>query len=197
MQRDHYFLKDGGAHSIAGLRLERHHTLVYHLFAWAGATQLVWELIMVAVVWRYQALVPLVLALLVVERALHLWTMWFGSKKLKGHPPEYMCLVAVPANAVFLLLAVERLEGRALVCIRRAYRHGGLRKQNALIRPRSAANDRAAPIGNTGSNGSFTPISTGPMPSPIRFIDSMTNAALTARIGTGDSVWTSPSDGPR
>lgn len=103
----HYFLKDGGAHSIAGLRLERHHTLVYHLFAWAGATQLVWGLIMVAVVWRYQALVPLVLALLVVERALHLWTMWFGSKKLKGHPPEaYVTLVAVPANAVFLLLGL-------------------------------------------------------------------------------------------
>ena len=65
---------------------------------------------MVAVVWRYQALVPLVLALLVVERALHLWTMWFGSKKLKGHLPEaYVTLVAVPANAVFCLQS-ERLE---------------------------------------------------------------------------------------
>ena len=40
----HNFLKDGGAQSIAGLRLERHQRLIVHLFAWAGATQIVWGL---------------------------------------------------------------------------------------------------------------------------------------------------------
>ena len=103
----HYFLKDGGAQSIAGLRLERHQRLVFHLFAWAGATQIVWGLAMVAVVWRYQALVPLVLALLVIERSLHLRNMWFSSKSGGYRPPEaYVTLALVPANLLFLLLSL-------------------------------------------------------------------------------------------
>ena len=103
----HYFLRDGGAQSIAGLRLERHQRLVFHLFAWAGATQIVWGLLMVAVVWRYQTMVPLVLALLVFERALHLWTMWGGAKSGGYRPPEaYATLIMVPANLLFLLLSL-------------------------------------------------------------------------------------------
>ena len=103
----HYFLRDGGAQSIAGLRLERHQRLIFHLFAWAGATQIVWGLAMVAVVWRYQVLVPLVLALLVIERSMHLWNMWFGSKSGGYHPPEaYVTLALVPANLLFLLLSL-------------------------------------------------------------------------------------------
>lgn len=103
----HNFLKDGGAQSIAGLRLERHQRLIVHLFAWAGATQIVWGLAMVAVVWRYQALVPLVLALLVIERSLHLWSMWIGSKSGGYRPPEaHVTLALVPANLLFLLLSL-------------------------------------------------------------------------------------------
>jgi hypothetical protein len=103
----HYFLRDGGAQSIAGLRLERHQRLIFHLFAWAGATQIVWGLAMVAVVWRYQALVSLVLALLVFERSLHLWSMWIGSKSGGYRPPEaYITLALVPANLLFLLLSL-------------------------------------------------------------------------------------------
>jgi hypothetical protein len=103
----HYFLRDGGGQSIAGLRLEKHQTLVFRLFAWAGATQIVWGLVMVTVVWRYQALVPLVLALLVIERALHLRNMWFSSKSGGHRPPEaYATLVMVPANLLFLLLSI-------------------------------------------------------------------------------------------
>jgi hypothetical protein len=103
----HYFLRDGGAQSIAGLRLERHQRLIFHLFAWAGATQIVWGLAMVAVVWRYQALVSLVLALLVIERSLHLWSMWIGSKSGGYRPPEaYITLALVPANLLFLLLSL-------------------------------------------------------------------------------------------
>ncbi|MCP4821557.1 MAG: hypothetical protein GY883_20425 [Shimia sp.] len=103
----HYFLRDGGAQSIAGLRLERHQRLVFHLFAWAGATQIVWGLLMAAVVWRYQTMVPLVLALLVAERSLHLWNMWIGSKSGGYRPPEaYVTLALVPANLLFLLLSL-------------------------------------------------------------------------------------------
>ncbi|OJI92974.1 hypothetical protein LY10_00409 [Planktotalea frisia] len=103
----HYFLRDGGAQSIAGLRLERHQRLIFHLFAWAGATQIVWGLAMAAVVWRYQALVSLVLALLVIERSLHLWSMWIGSKSGGYRPPEaYITLALVPANLLFLLLSL-------------------------------------------------------------------------------------------
>ena len=103
----HFFLKDGGTHSIAGMRLEKHHQLIFRIFAWAGATQIVWGFVMVAVIWWYQALVPLVLLLLFIERCLHLWNMWFSSKS-KGHrPPEaYATLGMVPANLRFLILSL-------------------------------------------------------------------------------------------
>lgn len=103
----HFFKHDGGAVSIAGMKLEKHQELIFRLFAWAGATQIVWGLVMVAVVCRYNALVPMILGLLVIERALHLWNMWFSSKSVGHRPPEaYATCGLVPANLLFFILAL-------------------------------------------------------------------------------------------
>ena len=98
----HTFLPDGGAGVIAGLDLSQNGDLIVGVFAWAGTTQLVWGLLMLTVVTRYQNFVPLVLSLVLFERILHALNMWV----LKGggdghHPPEaYITLLLVPLIAV-------------------------------------------------------------------------------------------------
>ncbi|WP_439485231.1 hypothetical protein [Blastomonas fulva] len=104
----HVFAPDGGAGMIAGLDLARDGGRTIGLFAWAGATQIVWGLMMLAVALRYRALVPLALALLLFERTLHAFNFWV-LKPGTQHPPEsYALLVALPVIALFLALALRR-----------------------------------------------------------------------------------------
>lgn len=103
----HVFLPDGGAGVIAGLDLARDNGRTIGLFAWAGATQIVWGLMMLAVGLRYRLLVPLALALLLLERTLHALNFWV-LKPGTHHPPEsYAVLGAVPIIALFLALALR------------------------------------------------------------------------------------------
>jgi hypothetical protein len=108
----HIGLPDGGAGVIAGLDLSQGGATIISLFAWAGTTQLVWGLMLLAISLRYRSLVPLALALLVIERALHTWHMW-GPKgaQLAGghHPPEvWVTLGSVPVLAILLALSLRR-----------------------------------------------------------------------------------------
>jgi hypothetical protein len=107
----HAFLDDGGAVRIAGLDLPPgSRTLVIGLFAWAGATQLVWGLSMLAVSLFYRSFVPLFLALIFVERSIIALNQWiFKPGEGPHHPPEaYVTLVAIPLVAVMLVLALRR-----------------------------------------------------------------------------------------
>lgn len=111
----HIGLPDGGAGVIAGLDLSQGRHTIISLFAWAGTTQFVWGLILFAISLRYRSLVPLALALLVIERALHTWNMW-GPKgtPLAGghHPPEaWVTLGSVPVLAILLALSLRRARG--------------------------------------------------------------------------------------
>lgn len=108
----HIGLPDGGAGVIAGLDLSQGRATIISLFAWAGTTQLVWGLMLLAISLRYRSLVPLALALLVIERAAHTWNMW-GPKgaHLAGghHPPEaWVTLGSVPVLAILLALSLRR-----------------------------------------------------------------------------------------
>lgn len=103
----HVFAPDGGAGVIAGLDLARDGGRTIGLFAWAGATQIVWGLMLLAVALRYRALVPLALALLLLERSLHALNFWV-TKPGTHHPPEsYAVLIALPVIALFLALALR------------------------------------------------------------------------------------------
>ena len=106
----HYFLPDGGAEVIAGLDLGAERQLVIGVFAWMGATQIPYGLAQLAVAARYRSLVPLFLALALIERALAAIAGWMTKGAgATHHPPEhYAVVVLVPVIVVFLVLSLRR-----------------------------------------------------------------------------------------
>lgn len=100
----HSFLPDGGAGVIAGLDLGQNRPMIIALFAWAGATQIAHGLIMIAIGLRYRTLVPLMLLLSLIERALLSYSGWVRHVPVSGHhPPEhYGSLIALPLIAAAL-----------------------------------------------------------------------------------------------
>src|SRR5262249_46884550 len=106
----HYFLPDGGAAGIAGLELGASRALGFGVCAWMGATQIPYGLAQLAVALRYRSLVPLFLALALIERTLAAIAGWVTKGAgATHHPPEhYIVLVLVPVIAVFLVLSLRR-----------------------------------------------------------------------------------------
>jgi hypothetical protein len=103
----HSFLPDGGAEVIAGLELGDRRDLVIGVFAWEGATQLALGLAMLAVALRYRPLIPLFLALLILERGLMTLQAWI-LKPGAHHPPEhYASPVTVMLATLFLVLSLR------------------------------------------------------------------------------------------
>jgi hypothetical protein len=106
----HFFLPDGGAGVIAGIDLTTRAETIIAVFAWLGAMQIPHGIAQVIIGMRYRPLVPLFLALVIVERGL----MGIDGWLLKGagaahHPPEhYASVVAVILAAVALHLALTR-----------------------------------------------------------------------------------------
>ena len=105
----HSFLPDGGARTIAGLDLGDRRELVIGVFRWEGATQLALGLAMLAVAVRYRPLVPLFLALTILEHGLMALQAWLIAPPINGHhPPEhYGSLATAPLAAIFLALALR------------------------------------------------------------------------------------------
>lgn len=106
----HTFLPDGGAGSIAGIDLSQNGHVIVAVFAWAGATQIAFGLTALIVSLRYRDLVPLLLALAILERALHALNGWlFTGGAVVHHPPEhYAVLVALPLLIVAFALSLRR-----------------------------------------------------------------------------------------
>jgi hypothetical protein len=106
----HTFLPDGGAGSIAGIDLSANGRVIVAVFAWAGATQIAFGLAALIVSLRYRDLVPLLLALAILERTLHALKGWiFTGGAVPHHPPEhYAVLVALPILVVALGLSLRR-----------------------------------------------------------------------------------------
>jgi len=94
----HTFLPDGGAGVIAGIDLSGNGAAVIGVFAWAGATQIVWGTTLFVASLRYRSLVPPLLALLLLERSLIALNLWLLKPSPSGHhPPEaYATLVTLP-----------------------------------------------------------------------------------------------------
>jgi hypothetical protein len=104
----HYGLPDGGAGVIAGIDLTTRRDTIVALFAWSGALQIPHGLAQVAVALCYRTLVPLFLALVVLERGLVGLDGWFGRGAGGHHPPEHYTTVAQAALAVvFLILSLR------------------------------------------------------------------------------------------
>lgn len=110
----HSFLPDGGAGVIAGIDLGPCAGIIIALFAWAGATQIVFGITMIAAATRYRPLVPLVLLLVVIERGLHAVNAWlrFNASSTGHHPPEhYAVVVALPLVLTALALSLRDRRG--------------------------------------------------------------------------------------
>jgi len=106
----HSFLPDGGAGVIAGLDLSHNPTLIFGLFAWAGATQIAHGIVTLVVALRYRVMVPLFLLVSLIERTLLSWSGWVSHIPVSGHhPPEhYGSLISLPVILLFLWLSVRR-----------------------------------------------------------------------------------------
>ncbi len=117
----HSFLPDGGAGVIAGLDLGQCGGVIIALFAWAGATQIVFGIAMLLAGTRYRVLVPLLLTLVTLERGLHAINAWVLKSGTPGHrPPEhYAVLVGLPLVVVALALSLrDRGDNEKLANIR-------------------------------------------------------------------------------
>jgi hypothetical protein len=109
----HYLLADGGAGVIAGLDLTANRHVIIGVFAWMGALQIAYGLGILAVAFWYRPLVPLFLALGLLERLLMSAAAWVTKTSPTGHhPPEhYGSLLLVLAMAVFLAMAMRGRSG--------------------------------------------------------------------------------------
>ena len=103
----HTFLPDGGAGVIAGLDLSEHGAAIVGVFAWAGATQIVWGITLLAASLRYRSFVPPLFALLLLERSLIALNLWVLKSPAGDHrpPAAYATLVLLPLLVVALLLS--------------------------------------------------------------------------------------------
>jgi hypothetical protein len=110
----HYFLPDGGAGIIAGIDLSQNGATIVSVFAWMGAMQIPHGLAEIAVALRYRTLVPLFLALALLERSLMALDAWVlkGADAVHRPPEHYGSLAFLPLIALFLALSL-REDGRA------------------------------------------------------------------------------------
>ena len=104
----HYFLPDGGAGVIGGVDLSTRADTIITLFAWYGAMQIPWILILIIAL-RYRSLVPLVLLLTILMQALGAYLGWFGKGSHSGHhPPEHYGSAAfVVLGTLFFMLSLR------------------------------------------------------------------------------------------
>jgi len=105
----HYFLPDGGAGVIAGIDLSTRGREIIAVFAWFGALQIAFALLIFVIGLRYRTLVSLALVALILSRSLMAIDGWF----LKGagadrHPPEHFASpVGVALALLFLVLSLR------------------------------------------------------------------------------------------
>lgn len=109
----HYALPDGGAGVIAGIDLGTAGPTIIAVFAWYGALQIPFGLLLLVVALRYHSLVPLCLLLLILQQGLGAaagW-LWKGGHG-DHHPPEhYASVVFVGLGLVFLALSLRPRSG--------------------------------------------------------------------------------------
>jgi hypothetical protein len=105
----HYFLPDGGSGVIAHIDLTTRADTIIALFAWYGAMQIPFGVLVLVIALRYRALTPLTLLQLIVMQALSSFAAWFwkGSHG-DHHPPEHYGSAAfVVLGVVFLALSLR------------------------------------------------------------------------------------------
>lgn len=104
----HMFLPDGGAQSIATIPLDEFTssgaTVVIGMFAQWGLTQLMFGMLYILVIWRYQSLIPLMWLFILFEWTGRLLTGVFKPFETAGTAPGSIGNLIFPAVALVMLV---------------------------------------------------------------------------------------------
>lgn len=108
----HIFLADGGAQSIATIPLDRFSPeaadVIIGMFAQWGLTQLMFGLLYLLVLWRYQSLIPLMWLFILFEYSGRLLLSFMKPFETVGQAPGGVGnYVFVPLAIVMLLVALR------------------------------------------------------------------------------------------
>jgi hypothetical protein len=108
----HILLPDGGAGSIATIPLDSFTTngaaTVVHIFALWGLSQLLFGLLYIVVLWRYQGLIPLMYLFILVEYVGRLLLAWAKPIVTDGTAPGAIGnFVLIPLALLMLALSLR------------------------------------------------------------------------------------------
>jgi hypothetical protein len=108
----HIFLPDGGAQSIATIPLDSFTPnaadAVVHIFALWGLAQLLFGLMYVVILWRYQALIPLMYVFIVVEYTGRLLLAFAKPFETSGTAPGAVGnFILIPLALLMLVLSLQ------------------------------------------------------------------------------------------
>ena len=109
----HIFIADGGAQSIATIPLDSFSaeaaTVIIGMFAQWGLTQLMFGLMYVLTLWRYQSLIPLMWLFIFVEWTGRLLLGFYKPFETAGTAPGAIGNMIFPVLAlIMLVLALKR-----------------------------------------------------------------------------------------
>jgi hypothetical protein len=111
----HYFLPDGGSGIIAHVDLTTRADTIIAIFAWYGAMQIPFGILLLIIARRYRSFVPLALLLVIIMQALSAFSAWFWKGSHGGHhPPEhYGSAIFVVLGVFFLILSLRDRRDQA------------------------------------------------------------------------------------
>lgn len=111
----HIFIADGGAQSIATIPLDEFSaesaTVIIGMFAQWGLTQLMFGLLYVLTLWRYQSLIPLMWLFIFVEWTGRLLLGFYKPFETSGTAPGAVGNMIFPVVALLMLVcALKRVK---------------------------------------------------------------------------------------
>ena len=113
----HTILPDGGAQSIATIPLDDFSVdgaaAVIHIFALWGLSQLMFGLLYVVVLWRYQALIPLMWLFTVIEYSGRLLLTFAKPFEIHGTAPGAIGnYLLIPLTLIMLFLSLRNAKDK-------------------------------------------------------------------------------------
>ncbi len=113
----HIFLPDGGAQSIATIALDAFPpdaaAIIVGMFAYWGLSQLLFGLIFVLVLWRYQSLIPLMSLFIFIEWAGRLLLGFYKPIETVGTAPGAVGNHVIPVLALLMLALALREQKKS------------------------------------------------------------------------------------
>jgi len=109
----HIFSPDGGAQSIATIPLDSFTSdgaaAVILTFSLWGLSQFLIGIIYIVVLWRYQALIPFMYLLIIIEYSMRIVLGFLKPIETAGTPPGAIGnLIIVPFTAIMLFLSLRK-----------------------------------------------------------------------------------------